>query len=179
MIPVGIKDLPAKPKESPCADAWVHSKTYSALCSISLVTLKNLPAHAPGHNVALPRCLTGTLLHLFLVLKFSVPSHLAVTSSGLLLGGSIKMPSLGVRGTSQKGLGLMASCLLPGHIDTASQQAPRTTSILTSITNALLMFQKLLWSSQCHPPTSSAFPAPLLSLSGSWHTVRIPLRGSS
>lgn len=152
MIPAGIKDLPAKPKESPCADACVPSKTCSALCSISLVTVKNLPAHAPGYNVALPRCLTGTLLHLFLVLlKFSVPSHLAVTSSGLLLGGSIKMPSLGVRGTSQKGLGLMASCLLTGHIDTASQQAPGTTSILTSITNALLMFQKLLWFSLSVP----------------------------
>lgn len=158
MSPAGIKDLPAKPKESPCADAChpcIPSKTCSALCSISLVTLKNLPAHAPGHNVALPRCLSGTLLHLFLVLlKFFVPSHLAVTSSGLPLGGSTKMPSLGVRSTTRMVLGLTASCSLPGHIDTASQQATRTTSILTSITNALLMFQKLLWSSVSVPSTN-------------------------
>lgn len=42
--------------------------------------------------------LPGTLLHLFIVLLiFSAPSHLAVTSSGLLLGGSTEMLSPGVR----------------------------------------------------------------------------------
>lgn len=184
MIPAGIKDLPAKPKENPYADAChpcVPSKTCSALRRISLVTLKNLPAHAPGHNVALPRCLTGTLLHLFLVLlKFFVPSHLAVTSSGLLLGGSTKMPSLGVRGTTRWDWGLRHhACYLVTSTRPASKHhIPLVFSLVSQmLCSCFRSFSGPLY--QYHLPTSSAFPAPLLSLSGSWHTVRILLQGSS
>lgn len=83
--------------------APLSAATLQSRWRIFLLTLQDTMLSFPGV------WLTGTLLHLLLVLlKFSVPSHLAVTSSGPVLGRSTKMSSARVRGPTQMWLGLTA-----------------------------------------------------------------------
>lgn len=166
MIHAGGKGLLVKPEESPCTDAWplplpvqdavcAPPQPFSPLLILRAFFLMLWDSLFPFPDLPL----TKTPLHIFLVfLRLLPPSHLAVNST--------KMPSRGVRGTTQMWPGLTKWRCLLGHI---------TSQVLTTITS--LAFQKRLRSclSHCHLHSCSAFTAPLLNWSRSWQSKNFPL----